>query len=756
MADSQQVSEEIVTRLFHEPPFFERFLHDADSVLAEFPDLDKFDARYLKEEIKDWGSLTAVAKRFNLTVPERPIATQPPPDLPDALLQMALHLRDDPAFFALFQKEPAAALAAYPNLDETEVEILQESISDAASLQLFIDRLQTDVRDVASPEPAPSFPASKGIDLERPSRVVNTGFASQQAPTELINSFNTPLLSDQPHYFWFQVGELMAEGLAQEAYELPTDKLPPEAHLTIALFAFEGELALTGVEMGEIQLAPHGDIIVTKRADEPAGVADDLLDRRLYFGIHTMSAGDYGRLRCNIYYQHTLVQSHLIVARVDPNPTERPYRMLWHTMDYTLSKSLDSEQLVAMGQNSLSIMINDDGNGSHGFRFMGGEAYKNNATLAAGAIAQLQSWTRGALRKAAWGDDKEYEPGKKYQYGGKPDLKKLRSDLISMAINGYSAFDAVIGPLVGDEDKVWDVMDWMVKPGQVQIATKEAAQLVIPAAMFYDYPFLDGKVPSAYSICNTFLDALKGDKPLEACACFQGNCPSYDDELVVCPSGFWGFRHYLGLPMSVKSAPDAPLKIGGSSPPKMAVSVSTDPGFKERPSHEQRLQKMGIGWEYADSRDEALTLLKATESQVVYFYCHGGLTKKGKPYLSLGSKDSDWFTRSNLRARRIRWKKIRPLVFINGCHTTQITPERALDFVSGFVETSRAAGVIGTEITIFEPIAVQFAEECLRRFLFEGQTLGEAVRGARLHMLKDGNPLGLVYIPYALPALKLA
>ena len=26
---------------------------------------------------------------------------------------------------------------------------------------------------------------------------------------------------------------------------------------------------------------------------------------------------------------------------------------------------------------------------------------------------------------------------------------------------------------------------------------------------------------------------------------------------------------------------------------------------------------------------------------------------------------------------------------------------------------------------------------------------------ARLKMLKDGNPLGLVYIPYALPALKI-
>jgi hypothetical protein len=676
--------------------------------------------------------------------------------------EIVTRLLDDPAFFTLFQKEPAAALAAYPNLEETDAKYLQENIRDAASLEMVAKRLGVILRTMVEPEPAPPIvspsPTPKGIDLDQPLNVVNTGFASQSTPTELINSFNTPLPADQPHYFWLQIGDLMEEGLAQEIFELPTDKLPPEARLTIALFAFADEIELTGVEIGEIQLAPQGDVLVTQRADEPTGVSDKLLDQRLYFGVRTMSAGGYGRLRCNIYYQNTLVQSHLIVACVDTAPTERPYRMLWHTMDYTLSKSLNSEQLVAMGQNSLSIMLNANGNGTHGFRFMGKNEFKNDATLGAGAIAKIQDWTRGALRKAAWGDDKPYTKDKTYQYDSRLNQKKLQSDLISMAINGYRAYDSIINAMAGNIDQADKLMDLMKMPGQVQIATKEYAQLVIPAAMFYDRPFFSTGHDSAdYSLCSSFVDALQGDKLLEESDCFKGNCPTYGKigkELTVCPSGFWGFRHSLGLPMSVRSAQDAPLSIGGSSPPKMAVSVWKD--FAERPSHEQRLQAMGIGWEYADSRNAALSMLKDTESQVVYFYCHGGLTKSEVPYLKIGGESDDWFTKENLRAYRIRWKKIRPLVFINGCYTTQITPERALDFVSGFVETSSAAGVIGTEITIFEPIAVQFAEECLRRFLFDGQTLGEAVRGARLHMLKSGNPLGLVYIPYALPALKLA
>jgi hypothetical protein len=89
-----------------------------------------------------------------------------------------------------------------------------------------------------------------------------------------------------------------------------------------------------------------------------------------------------------------------------------------------------------------------------------------------------------------------------------------------------------------------------------------------------------------------------------------------------------------------------------------------------------------------------------------------------------------------------------------------LNPEVTLDFVSSFVQTSGAAGVIGTEITIFEPLAVRFAEECFKRFIGaaphkEKMPIGKAVRGARLALLRDGNPLGLVYIPYAVASLRL-
>ena len=96
----------------------------------------------------------------------------------------------------------------------------------------------------------------------------------------------------------------------------------------------------------------------------------------------------------------------------------------------------------------------------------------------------------------------------------------------------------------------------------------------------------------------------------------------------------------------------------------------------------------------------------------------------------------------------------RPLVFINGCQTAAVEPLQALEFISPLVTYAHGAGVIGTEITIFEELATVFAEACLGRFL-PGESIGAAMGGARLSLLQEGNPLGLVFIPFVIASLAL-
>lgn len=670
-------------------------------------------------------------------------------------------LLEDEDYFAWFLQDPDAALAEFPDLDPRDGRFLKREITNRASLEDVAKRFDVTVRGMTAANGGSKAVEMPAIDFEDsapegetpPQRIVSTGFADEQKPDEPLTP-ETPLLPNEDYYFWFEVGDPVVGSIEVTPTSLPDD-LPPKARLQVVLYDFKkGIEQVRPNDVGVIEIQEDGTVKVVKSVAEPKNLDDPtLLERRLFFPVRTSPQEGRYQLRCNIYYQQNLLQSRLITFYVQRSPRRMPNSLI-SELDYVLSKTLNGRNLQGMGDTRLSVMLNDNGNGTHGFRFFGANEFKNDAELGEGELSNLIKMARAALHKAAWGDEDPYEKGKTYRYTGGLDEERLRGDLVTMALRGYRFYTTLINRLAGDANKAWDLADLMRTPGQVQIASKQSARLVIPAAMMYDYPLDDGQPSAKYTICDAFMKSLKGNVPLEDTDCFQGKCPHHGEELVVCPSGFWGFRHSLGLPVTVGEAPDAPSTIQLEGAASLAVSVSTDPNFKERPSHEKRLQAMGFEWEYADERDASLNMLKSTKSEIVYFYCHGGL-QDDLPYLSIGAPGSARFTSANLFSKRIRWQQIRPLVFINGCHTTQLSPEKAMDLVSAFVATAQAAGVIGTEITIFEPIATNFAEECFRRFLVEKQTLGEAIRGARLKMLKEGNPLGLVYIPYAMPGLHL-
>ncbi len=65
-----------------------------------------------------------------------------------------------------------------------------------------------------------------------------------------------------------------------------------------------------------------------------------------------------------------------------------------------------------------------------------------------------------------------------------------------------------------------------------------------------------------------------------------------------------------------------------------------------------------------------------------------------------------------------------------------------LEFVSTFLEMSEASAVIGTEITIFEPLAVAFAEAFLPRFL-AGMPLGAGGPGRAAGTAQGGKSAGV-------------
>ncbi|MCA9975045.1 MAG: CHAT domain-containing protein [Anaerolineales bacterium] len=677
----------------------------------------------------------------------------------DLLQQVLQDLIDDENLRQLFFTDKASALSRY-SLNPSE-ERWFSRINSMADLEKEAKRFEITLKSGSPKEVTPLPGADTG---DSAGRLVNTGFASFNQPQTPLD-YHVPLNTNQDYYFWLEVGELIAGAIDELPQPLPP--LPPNARLQVVLFPFASEFALTGEEyIGELKQEEDGAVRVSRPATRPrALLGKPIMRQRLFFLVHAPPRPGAHRLRCNIYYQQLLIQSHLVTMQVavNPQPTERA---LSTVVDYTLSHTLDIHNFAEMESTKLSLMLNDNGNGSHGFRFFGEGDFQSNATLSETALQDLIEQTRQALRMTAWGDDQPYNPKKNpnqvYRYQkGKITLSQLRADLIRLARNGYRFYDTLITQLAGDKLKARQLRQMMLNTGQVQIATKQAANQYVPAALFYDYR-LDANLGEAdYELCPTFVDAITNKKPLAETPCFHGNCPTQSEDKpleerlrMICPSGFWGFRHNLGMPLSIASAPDAPSSIPCPGAPEFTVGAYQ--GFQERAEHEKRLQALqnGLVWHYASSRDDTLKELNQTKPHVVYFYCHGGVANN-VPFILVGKEGERGITRDNLDAFDIFWEEPRPLVFINGCHTTALEPEQAINLVSGFVESAYAAGVIGTEITIFEPIAVAFAEEFFARFVTQRQPVGEAIRGARLKMLEAANPLGLVYIPYVMPGLKL-
>jgi hypothetical protein len=99
------------------------------------------------------------------------------------------------------------------------------------------------------------------------------------------------------------------------------------------------------------------------------------------------------------------------------------------------------------------------------------------------------------------------------------------------------------------------------------------------------------------------------------------------------------------------------------------------------------------------------------------------------------------------------WRYNSPLVLLNGCHTAELTPKALVNFVDVFA-SAYASGLIGTEITISEQVAIEAAEVFLDCFK-DNEPVKTALNKMRKQFLSKGNLLGLVYTAYCSMDLRL-
>jgi hypothetical protein len=598
-------------------------------------------------------------------------------------------------------------------------------------------------------------------------RVINTGFSSFIEADKPLSKM-VQLEPNTQYYFWFEVGRFIDGNIEVKPTELKMELLPAQARLKVALFAFKDEIEITpGFDAGEIQIQPNWTVRVARKVECPKSIPpnSDLLDRRLFFPVKTPGKEGEFRFRCNIYYEQNLIESRLVKVQVANNPTFLPIPSLQSTVEYSMSKMLEtpyvSRLISQLRPQALSVMLNDNGDGTHCFRIIGADGLKSEKNFNALELRELIRFAREALCKASWGDKEPWSARKRssdnYRYKGNIDQKRLKEDLVELAKQGHAFWAKFATETAGIRPEITKLSNLVRNPINIEFIIKKnskAEKFMFPAALIYDYP-LDTQLNSEkYTICPSFLRDRDSEISLEKTDCFRGACPSRGTKTIVCPSGFWGFRHSIGFPLGTSS--ETNLEMTYKDTPEIIGAVF--PSFSQWPAHKEGLESFDrrINWNLASTRNDTFAILKSPNPHLVYFYCHGGIGDGGSAYIMVGEKNEPGITPAEIiDDEEICWLQRQPLVFINGCETAAIGPEMMLSFVEAFVRVQNAAGVVGTEITVFESLARTFAEECLRRFLIEGETIGDAIRATRLKLLKQGNPLGLVYTTYANVSLRI-
>lgn len=591
-------------------------------------------------------------------------------------------------------------------------------------------------------------------------RHVNVWFARPGAGEAIARRID--LAAGATYWLRVGIGPLSAESIVDDPAPFPDELLPPTADghwLEVAAISFDFGVSS---QRFPVFLPHHGQAWIC--GCQPHGSHDCAPESRRPFldlAVRTPTRLGPAKIRLAVYYRNNLVQSQEILAtvRTDEGPGEGASAHV----DFTLSDGL--AQCDTLTPRTINILTNDDRHATHTIAVNGAAEDVVAFQLTEGQMDDAIRSVRTCLRDIHL---KEFggQLGARRQLENRYDRRnaktrdEFKADLRRLAPLGRTLWDL----LFADKPELRRELrrTLLARPAVIQVARTGGSSFVFPWGLVYDVPLEPGD-PAAWTFCPLVdewdygRDAPGDDLP--------DRCPHEASHGLntLCPFGFWGYHHVIEQPPTMPQDRTLPALVAAPPPADVVVGLSTSLDQKLTTAHLDRVQQelAGFTLHRADSRRELATQLANPALPIVYFYCHGARDQAAgaepSPFLEVG--DAERLAPGDLGAwfeevwPAQHWRAIPPLVFINGCHTAEITPRTMLQFVDAFAGVY-AAGVVGTEITIHQAVAAE-AAEAFWSALRAGRTVGEALREVRLRLLRKANLMGLAYTAYCSASLQV-
>ncbi len=614
--------------------------------------------------------------------------------------------------------------------EEEEKEVGGENDDDEED----IDDDDYDDEEYEEKEDVDAEAASTTTPPKRPPRYANAALLSETTGSLLDPA--VPLIPASIVRLRLDIGKLSSDSQVRKPKPFPDKKLPKDVNLDVMVTSsdFLVQAARRKKNGGRFQGAAvaHGRFFLPGDGG-PATMPDGR--RFLDFRLRVPERGGTARCRIGYYYRNVLVQSQQVVAAVEVG---NGFKI---ETDFTLSADLTQLENIPE-RPRVSVLTNSNGDGVHqialrsvpGRGKVDGKTFRINEENVGKTIELLRS----ALAARA--------PTAKRR-----SRKDLADDLREFAPHGWTLYTQMPAQHAQMFQPLYEQPELFV----VQVLRPTSSGFVFPWALVYEIPLLN---LDRLRVCPLVREWQDDKHPLITGAPAQ--CPrGPHGEDVLCPFGFWGFRYAIEQ-LSSTDRPDLqiPVPSAGSF---VVAQTQVEVNLLDLENHVNALRTT-LADAFPDARlleakDKASVRTELGQDlPLVYFYCHGERRNDADPDTWLGVGNGESLTAKEfigwvviwLRDGKQIWDKVRPLVFVNACHSVAIFPNTLLSYLDAFVSTAHAAGVIGTEVKVHQKLAADIAQRFFELFLGGRQSVESTLRTIRFEYLASGNMLGLVYTPY--------
>lgn len=611
--------------------------------------------------------------------------------------------------------------------------------SDQEAIELFLEELGFD-----------GFVSTDGGDT-----YVNT-FVALPGETESVGRLG--LSTD--YELLLSIGRRHIASIVQAAEaRWPAELLPDEGFWLCAALLLEGQQVST---TAPFYLPSRGESFTCDC--EPGLPHKETCSPRPWVRFPLRTPDRSGRIRGElvVYYEAAAVVVMQVVLPVDRPSHPRASVVRKLTSSFTdLGKLAERTASVVMLPRTQRVVVNGVGFLDSPFVIGAGaadtSALNGRAALFESHFELVRRWPARRTRLRSRYDQTFAKSHAEYEQ----DLRRLAREgtelyvrLFSPPRTGDTAF--TLPALLRHEARIRD------RPPTLQIMDKSDELAMLWSAV-YDLPI--GGDPTRYQPCPSVRKfGPEGDHtgPIPPVCPYEDTHP--DD--VLCPYGFWGLSCLLEQPPMVEGDLGAVVYDGTDSVAVLAaVGGTLDQDLTN--VHVGRLREgppaCKLHQPTIATEEDLVSALTPEAMDVVYFYCHCGYDRRSPlaaadRYLDFGGytvKPVDitrWARRPATDA--LRWRRRRPLVVLNGCHTTETTSGTLNSFVPAFTGWAGASGVLGTEVAVEQGLAGWAMEELFARLL-NGESVTAALHSVRWTMLRRGNIMGLAYTAYCLANLVL-